>query len=371
MRMKPDFGMPVEGSLQQAAFAQLPGWDADNHQQALVAFRRSAAVMQDQFNHRGGEPRFAGSWEHWQPACQESHAATGARNFFETHFTACRVVDQQRPQGLFTGYYEPAASGSLFRAEGFEVPIYGKPADLVSFDDETAVRYGRMVDGVPHAYITRREIEQGALAGRNLEIVWLNSWVDAFFIHVQGSGRIVLPDGQVIRLAYAAKSGRPYTGIGGVLVERGILRKEDMSMQSLRRWMAANPQGARELMWQNESFVFFRKVDVEDPSLGAPGAQKVNLTPLRSLAVDRSVWSFGTPVWLDLMAPSGEGASLQSFQRLMIAQDTGSAIKGMARGDVYWGWGEAAALTAGHMASPGNMYVLLPKQLVETLQVKP
>jgi membrane-bound lytic murein transglycosylase A len=249
----------------------------------------------------------------------------------------------------------------------FKVPIYRKPDDLVPFDEKaqtaTGLKYGRLRNGKSEAYFTRKEIEQGVLAGRHLELVWLKSWVDAFFIHVQGSGRISLPGGKFMRLAYAGKTGRTYTGIGGVLVQKGLLSKDDMSMQALRRWMAAHPEDARELMWQNESFIFFREVEVNDPSLGAPGAQKIPLHPKRSLAVDRSIWAFGTPIWLDTQTPSGPDGKLETFQRLMIAQDTGTAIKGYARGDVYWGWGESAAMTAGHMKSPGQMTVLLPKTM--------
>jgi membrane-bound lytic murein transglycosylase A len=146
-----------------------------------------------------------------------------------------------------------------------------------------------------------------------------------------------------------------------------MLTEENMSMQAVRGWMKDNPGAARQLMWQNQSFVFFREVEVEDAALGAPGAQKVQLTPRRSLAVDRSLWMFGTPVWLEAEVPSGPGASLETFRHLLIAQDTGTAIRGLARGDVYWGWGEGAALTAGHMKSPGRMVVLLPSGLAARL----
>jgi membrane-bound lytic murein transglycosylase A len=138
-------------------------------------------------------------------------------------------------------------------------------------------------------------------------------------------------------------------------------------MQALRKWMKDNPQSARDLMWENKSFVFFREVKVDDPSLGAPGAQKVSLTPLRSMAVDRRLWMFGSPIWLDTQVPSGRANELQPFRHLMIAQDTGTAIKGHVRGDVYWGWGDKAALIAGHMKSPGSIIVLLPKKLANKL----
>ncbi len=360
--------------LQPVPFASLKGWQEDDHAAALAAFRRSCReiIAEGMAFDRG--VAFGGSRSDWLGVCESAARAKDARRFFEREFAAFAVNDPDRPQGLFTGYYEPEAQGSLRRTAEFSVPIYARPADLISFDpveeQATGLKYGRRVGGKPMSYFTRKEIEEGALAGRGLEIAWVRDWADAFFIQVQGSGRIRLPDGASMRLAYAAKSGQPYTGIGRTLVERGVLTEDDMSMQSLRHWMKANPEAARELMWQNRSFVFFRKVQVEDETLGAPGAQKVQLTPERSIAIDRSLWMFGMPVWLEAQVPSGRDASLETFHRLLIAQDTGTAITGYARGDVYWGWGDAAALTAGHMKSPGRMVVLLPKQLAARI-VKP
>lgn len=223
------------------------------------------------------------------------------------------------------------------------------------------------MDGKQAPYLTRRDIEEGALEGQGLEIVWLRDWADAFFIQVQGSGRVRLAEGGMLRLSYAAKSGHPYTGIGGLLVQRGVLSEEAMSMQAIRRWMSRNPRDARELMWENKSFVFFREIELEDPALGALGAQHVQLTPRRSLAIDRSLWMFGTPVWLDTHAPAEEGSRMVEFRHLLIAQDTGSAIRGLARGDVYWGFGAAAAALAGPMKSTGAMTVLLPVEVAGEL----
>jgi membrane-bound lytic murein transglycosylase A len=355
--------------LRRVSFAQIAGWAHDDHQAALAAFQRSCAEIIAEGHAFGRDVRYGGVRSDWLAVCGAASSAKSARRFFETEFEALEVSDPMRPEGLFTGYYEPEAEGSRTPGNGYDVPIYRKPDDLVSFDaateKQTGFKYGRREQGMPTGYFTRREIEEGALAGQGFELVWLKSWVDAFFIHVQGSGRIRFADGSAMRLAYGAKSGQPYTGIGATLVERGLLTRENMSMQSLRKWMGENPAGARELMWQNKSFIFFREVNVDDPTLGAPGAQDVQLTPRRSLAVDRSLWMFGTPIWLDTKAPSGPGGELESFRHLMIAQDTGTAIKGAARGDVYWGWGDAAASTAGRMKSPGAMIVLLPKTLAK------
>ena len=352
-------------------FAQVEGWADDDHAAALAAFQRSCTEILTSGHGFGRDVRFGGKRADWLEVCENAFQAKSARQFFEEEFAALKVADPVRPEGLFTGYYEPEAEGSRTPGNGFDVPIYKKPDDLVSFDQATEkqinLNYGREVQGKPAEYFTRREIEKGALRGRGLELVWLKNWVDAFFIHVQGSGRIRFADGTTMRLAYGAKTGQPYTGIGGLLVERGILTKDNMSMQALRKWMKDNPGSARELMWENKSFVFFREVKVDDPALGAPGAQKVSLTPLRSLAIDRSLWMFGTPIWLDANVPSGPSGEMQAFRHLMVAQDTGTAIKGHVRGDVYWGWGDRAALIAGHMKSPGSMIVLLPKKLAARL----
>jgi membrane-bound lytic murein transglycosylase A len=357
--------------LKSVPFGQIKGWAEDDHAAALAAFQRSCKEIIETGHGFERHVKFGGTRDEWLAVCKAVAQSNNPRQFFETEFTALSVADPERPEGLFTGYYEPEAEGSRTPGNGFDVPIYRKPPDLVSFDEATekhlGLKYGRMVGGKAAGYFTRRQIEEGALKSQGLELVWLKSWVDAFFIHVQGSGRIRFADGSFMRLAYGAKTGQPYSGIGGLLVERGVLTRDNMSMQALRKWMGENPKLARELMWENKSFIFFREVKVDDATLGAPGAQKVSLTPLRSLAVDRSLWMFGTPIWLDADVPSGHGHDTQSFRHLMIAQDTGTAIKGYARGDVYWGWGDKAALIAGQMKSAGAMTVLLPKKLAHRL----
>jgi membrane-bound lytic murein transglycosylase A len=224
-----------------------------------------------------------------------------------------------------------------------------------------------MIEGQPAPYLSRREIEEGALSGQGLELVFLKEWADAFFIHIQGSGRVRLEDGSTMRLTYDGKSGLLYTGIGSLLVEQGAVTAEEMSMQAIRNWMVGHPEEARALMWKNRSFIFFREARLERQDLGALGAQHVQLTPRRSLAVDRAEWMLGTPVWLDTAIPSGEEGCMIPFRQLLIAQDTGSAITGLARGDVYWGFGEDAARIAGPMKSTGDMTVLLPIPVADDL----
>ncbi len=351
--------------------SSLAGWQNDDHAKALETFQRSCREILTTAHGFKRLAKFGGELKDWQALCETALKAQNAKIFFEENFTAFRIHDPDRPQGLYTGYYEPEGEGSLTKTAEYQVPVYSKPQDLVALSetDQTklGLAYGRMVAGKAAAFFTRKEIEQGALANRGLEIVWLKSWVDAFFIHIQGSGRVRLPNGKIIRLAYAAKTGQPYTGIGGVLLAKGVGTKDTMSMELLRNWMKAHPADARELMWTNKSYIFFRQIEVPSAGLGALGAQQVNLTPLRSLAVDRSIWMFGTPIWIDTRTPPEAGA--KPFQHLMVAQDTGTAIKGYVRGDVYWGWGADASFNAGHMKSAGTMVVLLPKLVAARLKL--
>jgi membrane-bound lytic murein transglycosylase A len=356
-------------TLQPVTFDDLPGWAEDDHGAALSSFRRSCIEILEEGRAFRRDIRFGGRRDDWLRACEMASAAQDARLFFEEAFLPFAVLDPQRPEGLFTGYFEPEAEGRRRREPGFETPLYAVPGDLVAFDDTqaalTGVRYGRIVDGEPRPYFTRREIEEGALAGRGLEIIWLRDPADAFFMQIQGSGRVRLAGGDIVRLAYGLKSGLPYTGIGHLLAERGAIARADLSMQSIRNWMAQHPEEARALMWENRSFVFFREIAAGDPALGPPGAQQVPLTPGRSLAVDRSLWAYGMPVWLETAVPTPGGE--EALRRLLVAQDTGSAILGLARGDVFFGAGPAAAWSAGHMKSAGRMIVLLPKPLARRL----
>jgi membrane-bound lytic murein transglycosylase A len=366
--------------LAPVAFASIEGWGTHPAAGAADALRRSCREMMTEGRGFARRPRFAGAPADWSSACTAiaglPHGLDDAamRRVLETHFLPFRVEDAARPQGLFTGYYEATARGSRRRHGPYQIPIYRKPDDLVALDaaaeSRLGMRYGRYVAGKALPYFSRAEIEAGALTGRGLELLWVDSRVDAFFIHIQGSGRVSMDDGSTVRLAFAAKSGRPYTAIGAVLYQRGALARDNLSMQSLRDWLARHPAEAPEVMRQNQSFIFFREVDLADPALGPPGAQQVQLTPHRSLAIDRAWWALGTPVWLD-SAVTVPGRPDRRIRTLMVAQDTGSAILGGARGDVFFGAGEEAAVLAGHMKSPGRMIVLLPKQLAVRLNQAP
>lgn len=358
-------------SLERIAFSDLQGWPSADLNGALEAFRRSCREILEHGSGFSHKARFGGSRAAWHETCHAALLARDARPFFEAFFRPYRVRDAGCPDGLFTGYFEPEVAGSRTASAIFNVPVYRRPVDLVSFSDDlravSGLSAGRMIGGKPMPYLSRRDIEEGALAGQGLEVVYLGDWADAFFLHIQGSGRVRLEDGSTLRLTYDGKSGLPYTAIGGLLVQRGVFSREEMSMQAIRRWMAEHPAEARSLMWENPSFIFFREVLLERQELGALGAQHVQLTARVSLAVDRAAWMLGTPIWLDTMVPAGDEAPMTAFRHLLIAQDTGSAIRGFARGDVYWGSGDAAARIAGPMKSPGRMTVLLPHAVADEL----
>ena len=365
--------------LAPLTFAMIEGWRHHPAAGVAAALRRSCTEMMSAGRGFVRAPRFAGTPADWQAACSaaadlpEAVDDNAMRRFVEAEFVPFRVDDGTRPQGLFTGYYEAAARGSRRRHGPYQVPIYGKPADLVAFDAKAeaklGLRYGRYVAGVPHPYFSRAEIDGGALDGRGLELLFVDSPIDAFFIHIQGSGRVTMDDGTVVRLAYAAKSGLPYTAIGAVLHERGALSRDNLSMQALRDWLSRHPAEAPEVLRRNQSFIFFREASLEDLALGPPGAQQVQLTPQRSLAVDRAFWALGTPVWLDTHVTM-PGSPDRPFRMLMVAQDTGTAIRGAARGDVFFGADATAAILAGYMKNPGRMIVLLPKRLASKLKLQ-
>ncbi len=364
---------PIALRLHRIAFADLPGWAEADHTAALAAFRRSCQVIEQKGLVKPS--RFGGRREDWLPACRAARKVPpgkrAARLFFEEHFLPVSPQPTRRPAGLFTGYYEPEVEGCLKPSPDCPWPVHARPDDLVRLTPAEQRRLGlvfgrRTKEGVK-PYFTRREIDEGALDGRGLEIVWLKSLADRFFLQIQGSGRVRLKEGGVLRLAYAGKNGRPYVPVGRVLVERGEIAREEMSMQAIRRWLAEHPDQAQALLWENPSYVFFRVVALPDPRLGAYGAQGVQLAPLVSLAIDWRFWPYGAPVWLETTVPAATGRGDVPFRRLMVAQDTGTAIRGVVRGDIFFGFGKAAAARAGRMQARGFMAVLLPRALARRL----
>lgn len=365
--------------LSAIRFSDLAGWSDDDHAAALSTWALSCREIIDHGRSFSRKASYAGRRQDWLDPCTAALKLAGsadrqaARTFFERNFTPVLVSDPNNPIGLFTGYFEPEVAGSRTQSADYTVPVYARPKDLVAFNaaqrKKTGLKYGRIVAGKPRAYLSRQKIESGALAGKGLEIAWLKSPVDAFFMHVQGSGRVRLPDGKSLRLGFAGKSGLPYTSIGAVLIKRGEVTREQMSMQAIRRWMADNPDGARRLMWHNKSFIFFRELKLDSPALGPLGAQQVQLTPQRSLAVDRRFWALGTPMWLETSLPQADNTTVK-FHRLMVAQDTGSAIRNRIRGDIFFGAGDQAAQRAGHMKHPGRLIALMPRAVVRRLGLK-
>jgi len=363
--------------LTPAPFESLPGWNFDRVGDSLVAFLRSCTRLDPQPEDRpigGAIPGRVGDWR--EPCAAARTVPPGdeaaARAFLRTWFTPFKALNQRKPEGLFTGYYEAELGGSWRPSAQFATPLYKRPADLVDLDlgqfrsDLQGERItGRVEGGRFVPYFDRDAIDfGGALTGRGLELLWVDDPIDAFVLHIQGSGRVKMADGSVVRVGFAGKNGRPYRSIGRELVRRGEMTLSEASMQRIKRWIADNPGQARDIMGHNPSYVFFK----ENRGEGPIGAQGAPLTPGRSLAVDRKFIPLGTPIWLDLPY---RGAPGDRIQRLVVAQDTGGAIKGPVRGDFFWGYGDQAAQYAGRMKSRGEYYLLLPRAVAARLTRTP
>jgi membrane-bound lytic murein transglycosylase A len=293
-----------------------------------------------------------------------------AKEFFEEHFRPLRISRLGEGDGFVTGYYEPILEGSRMQSDIYNVPVYRRPSNLfvrgtkqssagLPNKGQVFRKIGRR-KLVP--YYDRGEIEDGVIGGRGLEICWLKDPTDLLFAQIQGSARIKLEDGSTLRINYDAHNGYPYTAVGRILIDRGVIPKEQMSMQKIREWMEQNPDGAKELRRQNRSYVFFREVQLSDKD-EAVGAQGVPLTPGRSIAVDKSLHVYGTPFFIEGELPIDSEHSKTPFRRLMIAQDTGSAIVGPARADLYFGAGADAGKVSGRLRHNMRFAMLVPKSL--------
>lgn len=352
--------------LEPVSFDALDGWTGDDHVAAFAAFRRSALRI------RAAPPSvkpLGVSTAALRPAAEAALAVTSdpdrteARLFFEAAFRPFRVVPATGG-GFVTGYYEPEVEGSRSRSTDFPVPLYARPDDLVEItegDDrrglDPALTWARRLpDGSLVEHPDRAAVMAGALDGRGLEIAFVRDHVEAFFIHVQGSARIRVAEGGELRVTFAAKSGHPYFPIARVLVERGVMAPAAATADVLRRWLIDNPSEVPAVLGRNRSTIFFREAPVPDPELGPIAAAGVPLTPGRSLAVDRHLHTFHLPVFVS--ADLGDVAG--RFRRLMIAQDTGSAIVGPARGDIFFGTGEAAWSLAARTRHPASFVLLRP-----------
>ena len=347
---------PAGENFQRASFGDLPGWQQDDLRQAWLAFVASCGVLIK----RGD----------WNAACAASRGVNGGdesavRAFFEANLAPYRVINPDGSDtGLITGYYEPLLQGARKRGGRYQTALHRVPPDMLLVDlssvypELKALRLrGRQVGNKVIPYYTRAELSQSAiLSGK--ELLWVDDAVDAFFLQVQGSGRVHLNDtNETVRLVYADQNGYPYKSIGRYLVDKGELRLDQASAQGIKGWLAANPGRQKELLNSNPSYVFFREEKLLDPSIGPKGALGVPLTPQRSIAVDPLAIPLGVPVFLSTTQPNSE----TNLQQLVMAQDTGGAIKGAVRADYFWGFGSDAGEQAGRMKQRLQMWVLLPK----------
>jgi membrane-bound lytic murein transglycosylase A len=360
------------GQYAPVAWADIAGWSEDDHLQAYKAFRLSCKPIAAQRS-PPADPKALGT--SLRDPCRAARAAdlsdgAKAKAFFEEHFLPLRISRLGEDDGFVTGYYEPVIDGSRTQTDVYTVPVYRRPSNLFvrgfRQDAPSLPNKGQVFRKIGRSklvpYYDRAEIEDGVIAGRGLEICWLKNQTDLLFAQIQGSARVRLEDGSTVRINYDAHNGYPYTAVGRVLIDRGIIPKEQMSMHKIREWMEQNPDGAQELRRQNRSYVFFREVQLSDKD-EAVGAQGVPLTPGRSIAVDKALHVYGTPFFIEGALPIESEQSKTPFRRLMIAQDTGSAITGPARADLYFGAGADAGRVSGRLRHSMRFVILVPKSL--------
>lgn len=366
-------------------FADLPGWQGDDHLAAWKAFLTSCPTVID----RASAAKADKSDDDMRTRSVSRRALTGvcraaldraasgskmtgaaAKSFFEVNFRPKKVEQQVKP-ALLTGYYEPLIKASRTATAEFRTPIYRRPSDLVNMVAES--ERGAQSDKFTHMrqteaglvpHLTRAEIERGALQGQGLELLYFRDPVDVYFLQVQGSGRIELPDGSKIRITYDGKNGYPYTSIGRELIQAGTFTPDNMSLKALANWLKADRKRAEPVMWKNESYVFFRELKGEEAD-GARGALGTGLHTGRSLAIDTAYHALGTPIFVAAPEITHASATGEGFARLMVAHDVGSAIKGPERGDIFFGSGDKAGKIAGVTKHPGTFYVLEPAPVIE------
>lgn len=366
---------PVKSGLdfEQVGFAELPGWGDTQLSGAIPALQQSCKrIATLPLQRRLPGAVIGGTANDWSSGCASLLAATTETALEEAliqHFSPLQVSLDNTSEGKFTGYYETLLEGSRIQSEKYSVPLYMRPPELVMVDlgtfrsDLKGRRIaGRVEGGRLMPFADRRKIDDGHLNGRDLELLWVDSDVDAFFLHIQGSGRVKMPDGSLMRVGYAAQNGHVYSAIGRYLIAEGEIAREDMSMQSIRAWLKANPGKATDMLQRNPSYIFFRELADGAGPIGSAG---VPLTAGYSLAVDRKHLPLHAPIWLSSSHPDPASTTAPPvpFNRLMVAQDTGGAITGEIRGDVFWGFGDRAEEIAGRMANRGRYWLILPKAL--------
>ena len=371
----PRLDLPLEIAGSQyipLAFTDIPGWTQDDHLAAYNVFRKSCRPIAAQGSASADDKALGNSLRDPCRLARETNItdAATARVFFEAHFIPIQISRLGEGDGLVTGYYEPILDGSRTKTDVFNVPVYRRPSDLfvpgykqgASELPNRGPVYRKLGPHKLVPYYDRGEIEDGVLADQGLEICWLKDETDLIFAQIQGSARIHLQDGSTLRLNYDGQNGYPYTSVGRVLLDRGLIPKDQMSMQKIGEWMEQNPDLAKDVRRQNRSYVFFRETDLSDKDEPV-GAQGVPLTPGRSIAVDSSLHVYGTPFFIEGQLPIDSASSKTPFHRLMIAQDTGSAIVGPARADLYFGSGADAGKVSGRLKNAMHFVMLVPKTL--------
>ena len=357
--LTPDSAKPAAPPLQAAQWSDLPGWRDDDLKAALPPLLQSCRAL-------ASRPQ----WPLWRAACEEAKTLNGVasarlRSFFETQFAPYRLTNPDATsQGLVTGYYEPLLRGARTRSTKYGEPVLGVPPDLLTIDlsdvlpDLKNMRLrGRLQGNKVVPYYSRSEIVGREANPVGKVLLWVDDPVELFFLQIQGSGRVQLPDGKMVRIGYADQNGHPYRSIGKVLIERGDLKPEEASMQGIQAWARANPARLDDLLNSNPSYVFFRELPPAGKEGDGPlGALGVPLTPGRSIAIDPRHVPLGAPVYLATTQPNSD----VPLRRLMLAQDTGGAIRGVVRADFFWGFGADAGAQAGRMKQQGQMWVLLP-----------
>lgn len=355
--------------LEPLAWKDLNGWPDDDHTEAFATFAASCrAVLAHARSSTDTRPILSALANICRKAV--SVAPRDARTFFEENFRPVRITKLGERAGFLTGYYEPSVDGSRFPTREFTVPVYRRPNDLLPASGDgsptgfpnSGGAARRRPDGSLVPYYTRAEIEDGALDGQHLEICWIKDPIDLLFIQIQGSARVRLEDGTTLRVNYDGYNGHPYTPVGRILIERGEVLREQMSMERIRTWMNAHPNEAKALRDENKSYVFFRVVGLSTNEQ-ARGAQGLPLTPERSIAVDKAVHVYGTPFFIQAGLPLGPSGGNAPFHRVVIAQDTGSAIVGPARADVFFGAGDDAGKIAGRLRHAAEFALLVPRSL--------
>ncbi len=366
-----DKDAPKELRLSKSSFSNLNGWKDDNHTSAFHAFLKSCDHT---WNRKTSKVTIGAQGASYvlnplqmRAICNEAElienpTAVQAKTFFEAYFTPWQARANYEDKGLFTGYYEPTLYGSKERGGKYQTPLYSRPSDLVTvdlglFNDDLKGKRiaGRVNDGKLYPFEDRKTIDRDGIDPSKAQVLaWVDDPIDVFFLHIQGSGSVVLDDGTRMRVGYDGHNGHSYYAIGREMVKRDGVDPKTISLQAIKAWLEKNPDIQEEVFHTNPSYIFFRKLDTN----GSIGGEGVVLTARRSLAVDHGLYPYGMPIWLDADAVTDQD---EPIKRLMVGQDTGGAIKGPVRGDVFWGSGDEALRKAGQMKSKGSMWLLLPK----------